>query len=524
MKDYAMKLNQKNLCEYICFAILVIITLASHFWRYTFEGTGYLAHFDDDFFYYLKIAENISIHNISSFNTLYLTNGYHPLWMFVLVGILKITRTTGIHFFLIFSTILSILNISVYFLTRRLSLRFFETSVIPVFIAIIATLFSTQLMRSGMEIALTIVMTFIVMDYAIRNRNHLSEKGTIIIFGFLSSILVLSRLDSAVFVLIFLISPAFFDYTSLKISAKKLFFFGLGGLLVPLYLLSNLIFFDTLMPVSGQVKHLKDTLIPNINVYKSLILFRPSRFFIIPTLIGMAISLLVFFLGQYRKDKRYIPLIIPIAFCIVYYNMLAVSSDWHLWQWYAYPFVPCLVSTAIIIFSHISGKLPVKQSLISTGFVMLSAFFLLYGIVSTHRFITKITPDNNGIYIAAKKIAMFAQQYPGVYAMGDRAGMPGYLMDSPLIQLEGLVMDTAFSKNIVESRNLNDVLEEYDVNYYVSSSFETGEDGYLFVEPAQAKHSKFTMKGSLNQKPILEFTSPPGIRTAIFKIKEPEKI
>jgi len=108
--------------------------------------------------------------------------------------------------------------------------------------------------------------------------------------------------------------------------------------------------------------------------------------------------------------------------------------------------------------------------------------------------------------------------------MGDRAGMPGYLMDSPLIQLEGLVMDTAFSKNIAESRDLNEVLEEYDVNYYVSSSFETGEDGYLFVEPAQAKHSKFTMKGSLNQKPILEFTSPPGIRTAIFKIKEPEKI
>ena len=39
----------------------------------------------DDAFYYLNIAKNIINHSFSSFDGLTETNGYQPLWLFILV-------------------------------------------------------------------------------------------------------------------------------------------------------------------------------------------------------------------------------------------------------------------------------------------------------------------------------------------------------------------------------------------------------------------------------------------------------
>ena len=46
--------------------------------------TGFLS---DDAFYYLKIARSIAEGRGSTFDGLHPTNGYHPLWMLVVVGV-----------------------------------------------------------------------------------------------------------------------------------------------------------------------------------------------------------------------------------------------------------------------------------------------------------------------------------------------------------------------------------------------------------------------------------------------------
>ncbi len=55
-----------------------------------------LSSFDDDAFYYFKIASNIASGHGSTFNGIHQTNGYHPLWMALLTGVWLVSINTAI--------------------------------------------------------------------------------------------------------------------------------------------------------------------------------------------------------------------------------------------------------------------------------------------------------------------------------------------------------------------------------------------------------------------------------------------
>jgi len=124
-------------------------------------------------------------------------------------------------------------------------------------------------------------------------------------------------------------------------------------------------------------------------------------------------------------------------------------------------------------------------------------------------------PAQNTIYEAALRIADFADEHPGTYAMGDRAGLVGFLLEDPVIQLEGLVMDRKFLQNISARRDLVDVLEEYEVDYYIATNPTPVAGRYEECEPSQAGPNSPVMRGSFGLPPVYEF-SVGGVRTAIF--------
>jgi len=75
-------------------AIAAVISLFARF----HAGSGFLAFYEDDSFYYLRIAQQIAAGHHSTFDGTHLTNGYHPLWMLVLVA-LTLIFGTGLTFF-----------------------------------------------------------------------------------------------------------------------------------------------------------------------------------------------------------------------------------------------------------------------------------------------------------------------------------------------------------------------------------------------------------------------------------------
>jgi hypothetical protein len=439
--------------------------------------------------------------------------------MAIMVLILKFTGSPNIYFFLSVSTIISLINMIVYRLTYKICSNFFNNKKTSLFISSLTTIFNLQVTRSGMEVTITILIAYLIIYYCIANKDNLYQERKIIFLGFLFSILILSRIDSIFFAIVFLVTPSFMNYNSIKNSTRRLLSFSLGGALLPIYLISNLIFFKILLPISGNIKHLKNDFVFNQIVIGSFMSMRPQRIFIIPTFLGILLSVPIILRKprQYFTDLKYSILVLPILFLLIYLAILSFSSYWTVWEWYSYPAVIASTSVLIILLDYIVPRFDIINRNQSVIFYIFTVLLVVYSMIFTAK-LMNYTPDKNSIYIASKKIADFEKNHSGIYAMGDRAGTPAYLMKSPLIQLEGLVMDKKFMEHIRLSRNLNEVLIDYNVDYYIATNPRKIGGVYNFTEPAQAPDDPHKMRGQLVADPVFEFVVN-GICTAIFKLK-----
>src|SRR5262245_55744707 len=78
-------------------------------WSLRAGNDEHLISFEDDFFYYLKIAHTIVTQGRSSFDGLTTTNGFHPLWMAVICAIYRLASGESRIFFAIFGVLLGAL-------------------------------------------------------------------------------------------------------------------------------------------------------------------------------------------------------------------------------------------------------------------------------------------------------------------------------------------------------------------------------------------------------------------------------
>jgi hypothetical protein len=144
---------------------------------------------------------------------------------------------------------------------------------------------------------------------------------------------------------------------------------------------------------------------------------------------------------------------------------------------------------------------------------------VVWSIFGISRWRNATRPDKVGysIYLEAVDIARFDRTHPGVYAMGDRAGTPGFLLPEPLIQLEGLVMDKAFLANIRRQRPLPEVLHEYAVRYYIAINPVVSHGCWLTAEPLVAGPDAPHMRGTFCIQPVAAFPHS-GFNTVIFDL------
>ena len=77
-------------------SILVFPILVAYLFLYILTGdiAKLLSYLPDDAAYFLKIAENAAAGHGLSFDGLHATNGYQPLWQFVLVPFFAVVKTT----------------------------------------------------------------------------------------------------------------------------------------------------------------------------------------------------------------------------------------------------------------------------------------------------------------------------------------------------------------------------------------------------------------------------------------------
>jgi hypothetical protein len=457
-----------------------------------FSHRSWMSFEYDDFFYYLKVAENLAAGNGSTYNGIVATNGYHPLWLIILTAACFVLHSgRAIFAFVCCAIVLS--TVVTYLISRRVMIFAGVDSVYASALSLYVAVYACREYFSGMESIVVVPLSLLLIGHLQRG-DALSNRLRAFLTGLLTSFVILARLDAAILVallfLAVLLNPGYRRQLSFQRAASA--FLGLTPLAV--YFWINLHFFGALMPVSGAAKQLRDHSHPSIVVLHTIFHTNAKTeinfTFVLLSCIAAMVSL------PRLRDPRSGFLLPPMLFPIIYYSALSFLSDWYLSDWYFYTIRIALCTAFAFWFT--------RQRLLSL-IGGAGARFALIGVavfvVSTNWW---PVPDAN-VLEAAIDLHAFEATHPGIYAMGDRAGKVGYLLENPLIQLEGLVMDRSFLEHMKRSEDLHSVLPDYNVRYYIGSSHKPFQGCFYAIESYQAGPSSPRLHGEFCEPPVARF-------------------
>jgi hypothetical protein len=488
--------------------LAAIVALFSRFFRADTYG-----FFEDDFFYYVQIAQNLARHGISSFDGIHLTNGYHPLWMLVLVALLKFT--SGKAFFIAVQIVSLALIMVFYAGMLRVLRRFGVEPVIGRLAALTLSLHALLLFRLGMEVTLSLPLGIVTLGYILRPDFRWTAKQTVL-YGLFACLTVLARLDSIILFALLLALQTLFTAVRWSERLKRIGLYCIGFAPLLVYLAVNQHIFGIPMPVSGAAKQMKPLFPPsNISLIGMVHPFdRMKAAFVFPALLLLVWGGFTLFRRRQSLPRKQVPLLLAmILFPIAHIGLLCLLSDWTVWPWYYYPLVYSSLAAVVLWLQPRAANQKTQPSFVLRASLLLPAlFYVLY--ISVYA----VEKQPTSTALMDRDLAAYMQQHPGMYAMGDGAGAgtTAYLSSQPILQLEGLTMDRAYLANIRNRRPLAAVLHDYGVDYYIVLSLSAlPVDGcYTMHEPSQAGPSSPHMLGRVCQPPL--FTSTHSGTTALL--------
>jgi hypothetical protein len=390
------------------------------------------------------------------------------------------------------AVLIAVATVSTYQMTWALLGRYSIDPAVGRFCAVWAALFALSMDRTGMEVILTVPLLLAFVLF-VDGGVYLESPGRTACAGFLAALVVLSRLDTALFLLLYFVALV---VERGLLPVKRLPWICVGLIPVFLYGLSNVWFFGSIGPVSSSAKHLAPGFAFSTKTLETV--FYPlglvGMAFLIP-----AVLLIVAGIGYGLVHRRQPALFwAMLLFTPVYLMVLSFSSDWGLWIWYRYPFIVSAIAALLLVREALPEWTWTRYALAPATFVLCALFCL--GL--------RKTPQNAQVVNLATELKDFAAGHPGIYGMGDAAGTPAVVMGQPIVQLEGLVMDNRFLENIREERNLLDVLRAYGVRYYVSTNAEPSANGcFDLSEPKVAGPRSPRMRATLCKAPVKSFAS-----------------
>ena len=435
--------------------------------------TYHLLPYEDDAFYYFTIVRNIHDFGRSTFDGQTLTNGYHPLWLVVLLIQYFICKSFDITILIE----LALLLCGLAFLIAALKSRR------PIDYALLTLAYSAAISGftlNGMETSL-LIFCLSALIWALERFDLTRDEGAVRA-GLIAAAAIGARIDAGVFVvpLVLLALPT---PRSKTIAIGIIAGFGLA------YLAFNEIVFGAVMPFSASIKSLGgfqlnghllhdfrhevfhpgfgeemksmfDSAVGNSDYYRILVvcvaaaglaLFAPPR--------GFARHLLfAFLIGM-----------------TLYAVKLLLFSSWVIWPWYFYPeFIGTYACLRAVpqAFENL-GIEPLRKP-IKIGFLL-----LLIGIVvwPAEDFATD-PPEYDWLgfsVINQRAIDTFGPTFAGArVAMGDRAGSFAFHYRGSTVQLEGLVEDKSYFDMLADHGNLKTVLCRRGVKFILAYATDLG--------------------------------------------------
>jgi hypothetical protein len=475
----------------------------------------------------VRIARNIVAGLGSTFDGIHRTNGYHPLWMLIVAALLRLAGSSTAFFWAV-QGLLLLCVLATYFAAERIFAAFAPAAGwLPKLLAAGLATSALTLVAGGMEVAVAIPLLASFAWYRLCRFSWVPRRAFLL--GLAAAALVLARLDTAILIaLMGTLDLAGASGVPGRLRLRCALSF-LGGLLpVAAYLAWNQLAFHSLMPVSGRAKQMRFHHWPSGKAFSLALIGPPQRYAMVYPMLGLTLAGLALLLlrpalrrGE-RERGRLFCLISFLLFPFLYYFLLSLLSDWPVWPWYGYPLLGSGLAGAALVSEAIAAARPAERLRKALTAAALTALVLLWTVYAAVQWRNAVRPQKLGysMYLGARDIAGFARSHPGVYAMGDRAGTPGFLLPDRLVQLEGLTMDAPYLENIRRQRPLLGVLCSYGVRYYIATNAVPRGACWEAVEPLAAGADAPHMRGLLCLPPEARFEHS-GYTTLIFDLAAP---
>jgi hypothetical protein len=304
--------------------------------------------------------------------------------------------------------------------------------------------------------------------------------------------------------------------------------------LLPAYAAANWMAFGSLLPTSAAAKQLVRHFGINTSYLHIVAGYTPYGRLAGITLVLGVVALVVVLL---RRRQGHPPAVPPaallagavaFAFAAVLFAINTLSG-WMYFGWYAYPFPPALVAAFTFIGHALAPRLGPALRERATRFVVAAAcvaataggvdYFACHGPLWS--------VADNGLLGMSFDLAARMRSRPGLAGMGAIGGFASYVMDRPVVQLEGLVADRAMVEHVRREDPLGAVLQTYGVDYLVVTLYTAKKrkvDGcYVITQPNAewAGDRVAKMHGSLCAEPVEHFvTTAPRHRWSSFSTLE----
>ncbi|MUL44627.1 hypothetical protein FZI85_18090 [Mycobacterium sp. CBMA293] len=420
-------------------------------WRIV-GGVDPTLRFTDDFFYYVKAAENWVDGAGSTFFPGEPTNGYHPLW-FLWLSLLYAITGRGPAFFAGVDVSVTILMLGFFFLFNRFLYQLTGRRLPAAVGAGVATMVIAPFAAWGLEMALTVCLAAALLMHL--TRRPLAEQSVkyAAVAGLLCALMALARLDSIVLapLLLIAIAPTW--------GLRRVMAAAAGAIPLAVYGAFNIAIYGHLSTTSMAAKSMRVYLPPNLH-FLAVDVPIPGGAAMQLTIIEAVIIVLA--RRVQNRDARRIALALAAA-PVIQMVLHATLSGWMRFGWYLYFDNMCLGVAAALVATELTRSAS-RTRRIGVPVGVLTAVALCVVVAGESR----PAHVQVGISQAAHQLRDFAAQHPGVYAMGDAAGAPAWLMNQPVVHLEGLMMSHSFLKLIRDQRPLAVAFKRYGVSYYVA--------------------------------------------------------
>lgn len=505
--------------------------------RFLHREDVFLSFFEDDFFYYLVIAKNLVLHHTLTFNGIQLTNGFHPLWFTVIAALYR-TFGDGQALFLAIVLLIWSLACAAYVTFRRAQVALGAPAALGIGCALLSVTFMGLLSRTGMEVSLALFLLALLWQRLAATPLDQQTPRAAFLSGLVAAGVILSRVDALIAVGAYCALMLYRPIAGRKAVLRALLWFAIGLFPVWAYLVYNRYAFGAFLPLSSVAKNLKEGLVPSISTYR--VLFKPRLINVLFT--WPALLLTLAFAQRLLRDGRTgfaaDPAARRVQLAVLlhpwsFYTVLTFTSDWTIWTWYLYPLAPVAALLGPTVLASVGRNRRAqgsnrraqgsnrwaqgsdRRARYTTWFPAATAAVCVLSLLS----LLHVNAMGYVIYQQARDLQAFSENRPGRYAMGAGAGMPAYLMDSPVLQVEGLTADSAFLERLRHRQPLVQALRELDVDYYATMFPRRQGSCFDLREPEMAGNRSPVMAGHSCVQPVATFPHDGAEDLVVFDVR-----